>query len=168
MGLGLKDYRAFISILLREIEISFGRENIISIALFGSVARGEAHPQSDIDFLVIHKEVPYDPVHRSVRALLKAERSQEYQRLNHVGCYPQANFIFMTPEEISQRPLILLDVMDHGILLKDESSFLQEKLKQLRKKLEELGAEKILLEDGSWAWDLKPSWKPGEVIEITL
>jgi len=168
MGLGLKDYEAFISTLLRELEVSLGRENIISVALFGSVARGEAHPESDIDFLLVHKEVPYDPVHQSVKALLKAERSQEYQRLNDIGCYPQANFIFMTPKELSPKPLILLDIMDHGILLKDEGGFLQEKLKQLQKKLDELGAEKIFLEDGSWAWDLKPDWKPGEVIEITL
>ena len=47
-------------------------------------------------------------------------------------------------------------------------SFLQGKLKQLRKELDELRAEKILLEDGSWAWDLKPDWKPSEVIEIVL
>ena len=33
-------------------------------------------------------------------------------------------------------------------------------------RLLELGAKKVSLPDGSYYWDLKPDWKPREVIEI--
>jgi len=29
-----------------------------------------------------------------------------------------------------------------------------------------LGSRKVILGNGSWYWDLKPDWKPGEVIEL--
>ncbi len=35
-----------------------------------------------------------------------------------------------------------------------------------RNRLQELGAKKVSLPDGSYYWDLKPNWKPKEVIEI--
>ncbi|KKK51182.1 hypothetical protein LCGC14_3117490, partial [marine sediment metagenome] len=43
---------------------------------------------------------------------------------------------------------------------------LDKRLFSLKKRLQELGAEKISLSDGSYYWDLKPDWKPREVIEI--
>jgi len=36
------------------------RDRLISICLFGSVARGEAKPSSDIDILVVADDLPID------------------------------------------------------------------------------------------------------------
>ncbi|MDP3015469.1 MAG: hypothetical protein Q8N70_00140, partial [Deltaproteobacteria bacterium] len=91
-----------------------------------------------------------------------------YKKLLNRGLYPEPSCIFMTPKELSEKPLILLDIMDHGILLRDGEGFLAEKMKVLRGKLESMGAQKIVLEDGSWAWDLKPDLRIGQVFEITL
>jgi len=41
-------YKNFLDELLKSLISSFAKEEIISCALFGSVARGEANPYSDI------------------------------------------------------------------------------------------------------------------------
>lgn len=168
MGLNYNDYKEFLNLLLEELELHFAPKGIISVALFGSVSRGEAGPFSDIDLLIIHEEVPYDPVNKFVDILLEIRKSIAYETLIIRGIYPEPSCIFMTPGELSRSPLILLDIMDHGILLKDARGFLDGKIRVLREKLESLGAQKIILKDGSWAWDLKPDLKIGEVFEITL
>jgi len=168
MSIGYDTYKDFLIKLLNNSKFSFGEEVILSCALFGSVARGEAKTHSDVDLLVIHKQVEFDPVKRFVDILLDLRKEKEYLQLIEKGIYPEPNVIFVTPEEISHKPLILLDIMDHGLILLDEDGFLASKLKKLKEKLAEMGAEKIVLKDGSWAWDLKPDWKPGEVIEMVL
>jgi hypothetical protein len=30
----------------------------------------------------------------------------------------------------------------------------------------ELGSRRIELPDGGWYWDLKPDWRPGEVVDL--
>ena len=125
-------------------------------------------PLLDIALLLIHKPVEFDPAKRFVEVTLGLREEREYLELVKKGIYPEPSPIFMTPEEVSRRPLILLDIMDHGLVLLDEGAFLACNLKKLKEKLEEMGAEKIILKDGSWAWDFKPDWKAGEVIEILL
>jgi len=61
-----------------------------------------------------------------------------------------------------------LDIMDHGLILKDERGFLRDLIQRFKERLREMGAKKIIHKDGSWAWDLKPDWRPGEVIEVIL
>lgn len=167
-GLGYEDYKEFLGELLERIDTAFGEEVLLSFALFGSVARKEAKPDSDLDLLAIHKPVTFDSIKRFVEVLLELRKGEKYLMLLKKGIYPEPMAIFMTPEEISYNPLILLDIMDHGIILLDREGFLQGKMSKLKWKLKEMGARKIIFENGSWAWDLKPDWKPGELIEIVI
>jgi predicted nucleotidyltransferase len=65
MVLGYDAYREFIGRLLDELGLILGEGGVISVALFGSVARGEGSANSDIDLLVIHGKDRTDPVSRS-------------------------------------------------------------------------------------------------------
>lgn len=168
MGFGIKDYSQFLERVLIEMEVAFGEETILSVALFGSITRGEADLESDIDLLIIHEPVPYDPVGRFVALQLKLEETEEYEELLRKGFYPNLSPVFMTLQELSIKPLILLDIIDHGIVLKDKGDVLKNKMERLKERLRQLGSRRIVFEDGSWAWDLKPDWKPGETIEITV
>jgi len=102
------------------------------------------------------------------KILFSLKKRKEYKRLLSKGLYPDPYPILMTPEELSENPLILLDILEEGIILYDKDSFLKEKFKKFKEKLKILGARKIIFENGSWAWDLKPNWKPGEIIEIRI
>lgn len=164
-GIGYDRYKNLLDQLLEDLRHDFGEDVILSFALFGSVARGSARPDSDIDVLIVHKPVDFEPMDRFIKVLSDLRESEEYQRLEREGLSPDPYVIFMTEKALYERPLILLDIMDHGIIIYDDGT-LQRRFDSLRKRLAELGSKKVILEDGSWYWCLKPDWKPGEVIEL--
>jgi hypothetical protein len=101
-----------------------------------------------------------------IHVLMELRESEEYMEMQKKGIRAEPYPIFFSEEKLADTPWILLDVLDHGIILYDREEVLQKKLEALRRKLEELGARRVVLEDGTWYWDLKPDWKPGEVIEL--
>ena len=51
------------------------------------------------------------------------------------------------------------------MILHDPEGLLDKDLEAVRR-LRELGSRRIERADGSWYWDLKPDWRPGEIIEL--
>lgn len=51
-------------------------------------------------------------------------------------------------------------------MLHDPDGILARELEAIRQRLRELGSRRIELPDGSWYWDLKPDWRPGEIVEL--
>ncbi|MGH7232259.1 MAG: nucleotidyltransferase domain-containing protein, partial [Nitrospiraceae bacterium] len=70
-----------------------------------------------------------------------------------------------TPEDIQETKPIFLDLVEEGVLLRDDGT-LQTKLNQLRERMKVLGSRKVVLEDGTYYWLLKPGIRFGEVIEL--
>ena len=52
------------------------------------------------------------------------------------------------------------------MVLYDPESVLARQLDAVRRHMAELGSRRIELPDGSWYWDLKPDWQPGEVVDL--
>lgn len=165
MKIGYEVYENYLQSFCNRLKASFGNDGILSVALFGSVARGQARLDSDIDLLVVHKEVDFNPVHRSVDIAFALKEEGEYKCLIGQGLNPQPSCIFMTERELWNRPHILLDILVEGILLYDVG-VLESRLRALRERLNTLGSKRVALPDGTWYWDLKPDWKPGEIIEL--
>ena len=164
-GIGYGTYKVFLDELLKALNDVFREGVILSFALFGSVARGEARTDSDIDLLIVHKPIDFDPYERLREALHSKICNEEYQKLVNDGLTPEPYPIFMTEIDLYERPLILLDIQDHGIVVYDTGT-LKRRFESLRKRLIELGSKKVIMDDGKWYWVLKPDWKPGEVIEL--
>ena len=165
MNIGYEVYEIYLQSFCNRLKASFGTERILSVALFGSVARGQARLESDIDLLVVHKKVDFNPAYRSVDIAFALKEEDEYKRLVEQGLNPQPTCIFMTEGELWDRPHILLDILVEGILLFDVG-VLETRLTALRERLNALGSKRVALPDGTWYWDLKPDWKPGEIIEL--
>jgi predicted nucleotidyltransferase len=142
---------------------SFG---ILSVAVFGSIARNKGTATSDIDLLVLHKGKRKEIEDGVIDIILKLRESHEYKKLEEAGFHPQISPIFMSTERLKKHPWILLDVIDHGVILFDDGNVLENEFKAIKEKLKKLGSKKVVLPDSSWYWDLKPDMKPGEVIEI--
>ena len=145
-----------------ELERRFG---VVSLDLFGSFARGQAREDSDIDLLVVVARVASDTMPRFVRLLHELEADPVATRLRDRGLRPDPYPVFMTARDLEARPQILLDILDHGIVLHD-SGPLGDRMERLRRRMDELGTRKVTHADGSWHWDLKPDWAPGEVVEL--
>jgi len=163
--IGYQTYRPYLNLLLDRMRDCLAGEEFLACALFGSVARDQARPDSDIDLLAVVSRRQADTMLRFVRFLREIETDPLVVELKASGLSADPYPVFVTPQDLESRPLILLDILDHGIILCD-TGVLRNRLDRLQRRLWELGARKISHPDGTWHWDLKPDWKPGEVIEL--
>lgn len=138
-----------------------------SLVVYGSVARGNARADSDIDMLVIIDSK--DSMGKRIDLLLDVEFSEkvsaELNWLYNNGVDTHISFLPLNLEEVTSFPPILLDIVDEGIILVDNgffSKFAGEKKDYLSK----LGAKRIFLSESEWYWDFKPDIKFGEVVEV--
>jgi hypothetical protein len=158
-------WRALVDRVVGECRSALGNE-LVAAALFGSVARGEARPDSDLDLYVVTRtriSLLSDPRWDEVR---RVRESTEHRALVAAGYRAQLALLPHSVEELRAHPWILLDITDHGMILHDPEGILGRELDAVRRRLRELGSKRIKRPDGTWYWDLKPDWRPGEVIEL--
>jgi uncharacterized protein len=140
------------------LERRFGGR-LVSVVLFGSRARGEAGPESDIDALIV------------VRGL-RRNRFERYGGLRDVAREVSDEFaeavapILLTPEEAERVKPYYLGMLSGHVILYDTDGFFSAVLDRLRRRLAELGSRRYVDSEGYEYWDLKPDWKPGDVVEL--
>jgi len=142
--------------------------HLVSVVVFGSVARNMANKYSDIDVCIVLRDLPKSSYKRSKMiypCIKELQERESYQFLCQSGYYSEISPIIYTPEEIVDTKPVFLDMVDDAVLMYDDGTF-DKKLKELRKRMEELGSQKVYLGDGTWYWKLKPDLKFGEIFEI--
>ena len=143
-------------------------EQLVSVVLFGSAARGEAGAESDVDLLIVATDfAPFKSrfdIFTAIDDALRASRA--YQDLISKRLGTTISPIPLTVKEVDRTPPILLDLVTDGLIIYDQDGFMARKLRALRKNLRALGARRVALEGGGWYWDLKPDYKLGEVVEL--
>lgn len=137
-----------------------------SVCIYGSVARGDARPESDVDFLVVSDQFE-GPRTRRVEelCLIEGRVADELKRLRGYGIYASLSFYPLRRDGVLKFPPVMLDVTADGVVVRDDG-FLEGAISSLRRRLSRLGARRVFLKDGSWYWDLKPDYKFGEVVEL--
>ncbi|HXZ90646.1 MAG TPA: nucleotidyltransferase domain-containing protein [Candidatus Dormibacteraeota bacterium] len=162
-----QEYRTIADEYVHAASDFFG-DRLVSICFFGSVARGEATADSDIDVLVVATELPKDVglrfretagIHETLR------RSSEYRKLRQQGRSAFISDLFLSPDEAHAHPPILLDLTDDAFIAYDRNGFLKGVLEDMKQRLRDLGARKVKARKGHY-WILKPNTRPDEVIEI--
>jgi len=152
--------------LLAEIRSFYG-ERLVSVILFGSVAREAQSFESDLDLLVIAEGLPQGRMKR-IREFGSVEDKVEpflktLQQKEGINTYISA--IIKSPEEAEKGSPLFLDMVEDAKMLLDRDGFFGAVLERLRKRLKELGSKRIW-QGNAWYWDLKPDYKPGDVIEL--
>ncbi len=145
---------------------AFYDERLISVVLFGSVGRDTPNFYSDVDILIIAKELPQGRIPR----IREFERIEEQiapllDALRLEGIQTEISAILKSPEEAERGSPLFLDMVEDGRILFDRDGFFSELLSRLRDRLKALGSRRIWRGD-AWHWVLKPDFKPGEVFEI--
>lgn len=145
----------------------FFQDNLVSVVLFGSVARGEAGEISDVDLLIVCEELPGSrwkryALFRQAIASLKGV----LEKLAHQHYYPAFRPVLKTRGEAEVRTPLYLDMVEDARIFYDRNGFFAGVLAGLRQRLAELGARRVFMEGGSWYWDLKPDYRFGEIFEI--
>lgn len=134
-------------------------DDLVSAVLFGSHARAQARPESDIDVLLVIRGLPPNRFERYTGFRDAARRvSEEFG--------DRVAAIVVTPEEAVHVKPYYLGMLSGHVVLHDREDFFAGVLERLRRRLAELGSRRYVDEDGYEYWDLKPDWKPGDVVEL--
>ncbi len=160
-------YRSILKRLLDALLEIYGDE-LISLILFGSVARGDYRESSDIDLLIIVKGVTGGFSQR-LRKFLKAEKMIFSYRdeWELIGKYVSLSPVILSIEEAKIFKPLYLDMVEDATILFDRDAFFENILYRLMDRLRELGAERIWI-GRKWYWRLKKNYRFGEAIEIDL
>jgi predicted nucleotidyltransferase len=137
-------------------------DRLISLVLFGSVARGQARPTSDIDLVIVAEGLPRSLAERRRPFLQGWERARAAAGLPHV----EWNLVTKSPEEARVHSPLYLDIVEEGIVILDRGGVVGDVLASMRQRMRALGSRRVYLADGSWYWDLKPDFRFGETVEI--
>jgi uncharacterized protein len=151
-------FRAELDRYVRALEARFGPD-LVSVLLFGSWARGEGRAESDLDLLVI------------IRGLAGG-RFERYQPVSELArevsgeLADRLSLIVSTPEGAEHVKPYYLGMLSGHVMLHDAGEFFAAVLERLQRRLRELGARRYVDDDGYEYWDLKPDWKPGDVVSL--
>ncbi|KYH38148.1 MAG: DNA polymerase [Candidatus Bathyarchaeota archaeon B24] len=158
-------YRSLMERLVKLLQARLG-DRLISVVVYGSVARGTARKDSDIDLLVVAEGLPKSRMKRQ-QIFLEVEEglNSVVEELWSKGVHVDFSPIMLTPEEASKIRPVYLDMVEDAVVLYDKDMFFETILERLRKRLKELGAKRIWVGD-KWYWMLKPDIRFGEVVEI--
>ena len=145
-------------------------EQLVSVVLYGSVARRDAQVGSDIDMLVVvdapSREEGKAVRERVVDLVMEFENTGLMEELFQQGCLVDLEYRLYTKEEAQRTHIFYLDLTQDAIFLVDRDGFFAAKLEQVRQRMRELGTRRVYFEDGCWYWELKPGMQPGEVVEL--
>ena len=141
-------------------------DNLVSVVLFGSVAREEATSDSDIDLLVVCEELPPGRFAR-LRLLDQADRrfDDDLVRLRSREIDTRLARLVRTRDEATRVVPLYLDLVQDAQLLHDTGGFFASVLARLAQSLERLGAERRMRGRVRY-WVLKRDFVPGEVFEL--
>lgn len=162
-----------LSASLRALALRYGEvadrrlgEALVSVVLFGSVARGEANRDSDVDLLLIVEGLPHGRFARMARLEgVAGELEEEREGLWRRGIHTDFSVLALTPEEARKTRPIYLDVVEDAVLLRDRDNFFAGILERLRERMKALGSRR-LRKGRTRYWVLTPAIRPGEGIEL--
>lgn len=143
-------------------------DQLVSIVLYGSVARGQPNTTSDVDILLVIRNAPLrywkrlKPLAPIFRQL---QQHPSWKALEAQGLYPTVNVLILSQAEARKPRPLYLDMVDEARLLVDQGGFFAHRLSTFRARMRRLGTRKIR-RNGTWYWDLKPDLRPGEALRL--
>ena len=121
-------YKSLLEKLTKLLQEEF-QDKLISVVLYGSVARGDNRKDSDIDLLLVIKDLPKTITERVILFDKVERKLDDYiMRLMDDGYYITLTPVLKTPEEAMRFSPIYMDMTEDAIILYDENGFFRKVL----------------------------------------
>lgn len=141
-----------------------------SIVLFGSLATGKARPESDIDLLVVARDLPEKYSERTsiIREAVSSSLMDELvmRAWRERGVYADLDILLMNVREADVTHPFYLDLARDCVIIYDRNGLMSRKIVEVREKLEKMGAKRFEEPDGSWYWVLSPEVEGSGSVEL--
>src|SRR5438132_3446238 len=138
---------------------------LLGVWLFGSVARGDARPNSDLDLLVAASGLKGSRSRMADVAMSPVNVGSEKTFFFRNGFVTDVSFYPMAEEELGRFYPIMLDVMDHGVIIYERREVLSRVARSMKEWLAAMRVRKVPLERG-WMWLLPPDLRVGERVGV--
>lgn len=155
----------FLQRLLTEVEHHYG-ERLTSLVIFGSVGRGTPRFDSDIDILLIARNLPPGRLQRIQEfEVVEENLARNLMELAQCGIHTCLSPIIKSEEEALRGSLLFLDMLEDSLILYDRNNFFRSFLDNFARRLHHLGARRIK-RGNAWHWVLKDHYQKNEVFEL--
>ena len=127
-------YFNYTSTIAHELQTIFS-DDLVSVVVFGSAARGEAGVNDNIDVLIVvekFEKIGRDEVINSIEDNLKM--SEEYFDLVENNLATNINPLCLMQSEIEKNPSLIKDVLADGFMIYDTDDFMEHNLRPPRNK----------------------------------
>lgn len=160
------EFEQFKKALVPAAQAAYGRA-LITLALYGSWARGTATPESDIDLLLVADPLPDGRFNRlrQFEAIDRATQASCKALWGGPGLVPELSPLIKTPAEVEAGSPLFLDMTDWCDILLDNDDYFAGWLAALRERMRINGSERRPFK-GGYYWVYKPSARPGEVVTL--
>jgi len=137
--------------LLRRLREAVQRvygDRLITLAVYGSVGRGTATAESDVDCLIVATDLPRGRLNRRAEfRQVEGQLQADLNQMEQAGLHTHLSPIFKTPEEVLMGSPLFLDMVFDAILLYDKEDFFKNFLADFKARLDRLGAKRIFVGD---------------------
>jgi len=150
-----KEYEPLLREVLAKLFETF-RQSLVSVVLYGSVARGTAEVTSDIDLLVVVRglaESFYDRA-KIIGEVVRQVHDSKVRLWKESGRYANVDILPLTPEEAQAPRLLYLDFLFDSMILYDQESFMGGCLEKMRDRVKQLRGRRVTMPSGKWYWSL--------------
>jgi len=160
-----KVHQGFLDSLMQQIRRHYGKR-LVSLGIFGSYARGTPRLNSDLDLFIVLKDPPPGRLRRTEEFVSAIEGPLDKIRsqLEVEKIFMEISTVLLSKKEADRFLPLYLDMVDHFILMEDDSGFLKNKLREIKEKMKIWGSKKREI-GGHWYWEIKPGLKYNEVFD---
>ncbi len=148
-------YATLVACTLGALKRHYGG-GLCSVAIFGSVARGTAALNSDLDMLVVadFRKTITGRIDELADLEYSGKVKQELDWLGSQRVQCHISWFPLTREEAARFRPLYLDMVEDAMIVYDRSSFLTHILGELRRRLKRQGAKRFWLDKDRWYWSL--------------
>ncbi len=160
-----QEQEVFLDSLFRKIEETY-QDRLISLAVYGSYARGEARLNSDLDLFIVLRGSNDNRSARRDQFIAQIENPLEKDRLRLAshGIRIELSPLILNQSEADRFLPIYLDMVDSCVVIRDQGDFLKRRLLTIREKMRRWGSRRHEVA-GGWYWEIQPGLKWNETID---